>query len=180
MSEIPDAKHMDTLKAMGFDEERARQALIGTKNDVEDAVAILTESDPPESSSLVDLGHVDTQTLRGSDDDLCPPSLLTEKDVDTSTESQDTQPPSYEEALGTGEDSPGATNGNGDGSTPADDNGPQEFPLTNLYELEGRVFTESWSIPFRRNESLGKCLQASISLARHGEQRSPGLLMFSV
>lgn len=43
-----------------------------------------------------------------------------------------------------------------------------EFPTTNLYELESRVFTDHWSIPYKREESLGKCLIASSCLARHG------------
>ncbi|KAM6921458.1 ubiquitin carboxyl-terminal hydrolase 24 isoform 3-T3 [Xenentodon cancila] len=43
-----------------------------------------------------------------------------------------------------------------------------EFPTTNLYELESRVFTDHWSIPYKREESLGKCLIASTCLARHG------------
>lgn len=43
-----------------------------------------------------------------------------------------------------------------------------EFPTTNLYELESRVFTDHWSIPYKREESLGKCLIASASLARMG------------
>uniref|UniRef100_H3DJS3 ubiquitinyl hydrolase 1 n=1 Tax=Tetraodon nigroviridis TaxID=99883 RepID=H3DJS3_TETNG len=42
------------------------------------------------------------------------------------------------------------------------------FPTTNLYELESRVFTDHWSIPYKREESLGKCLIASTCLARHG------------
>lgn len=44
-----------------------------------------------------------------------------------------------------------------------------EFPTTNLYELESRVFTDHWSIPYKREESLGKCLIASTGLARHGK-----------
>ncbi|KTG34977.1 hypothetical protein cypCar_00025899, partial [Cyprinus carpio] len=43
-----------------------------------------------------------------------------------------------------------------------------EFPTTNLYELESRVFTDHWSIPYKREESLGKCLIASTCLARLG------------
>uniref|UniRef100_A0AAQ5WX41 ubiquitinyl hydrolase 1 n=1 Tax=Amphiprion ocellaris TaxID=80972 RepID=A0AAQ5WX41_AMPOC len=46
--------------------------------------------------------------------------------------------------------------------------GSMEFPTTNLYELESRVFTDHWSIPYKREESLGKCLIASTCLARHG------------
>ena len=47
--------------------------------------------------------------------------------------------------------------------------GSMEFPTTNLYELESRVFTDHWSIPYKREESLGKCLIASTCLARHGK-----------
>ena len=42
---------------------------------------------------------------------------------------------------------------------------PLEFPVTNLYELEGRVFAEHWSIPYKKEESLGKCLLAATRLA---------------
>lgn len=57
-----------------------------------------------------------------------------------------------------------------------------EFPTTNLYELEGRVFTDHWSIPYKREESLGKCLIASTCLARLGksEGRKDALLCVDV
>lgn len=42
---------------------------------------------------------------------------------------------------------------------------PDEFPVTNLYELEDRVFTENWSIPYKKDESLAKCLYGAIKLA---------------
>ena len=41
----------------------------------------------------------------------------------------------------------------------------EEFPVTNLYELEDRVFTENWSIPYKKSESLAKCLYSAIKLA---------------
>ena len=43
-----------------------------------------------------------------------------------------------------------------------------EFPLTHFYELEGRVHTDQWSIPYRKEESLGKCLLASIAMMNEG------------
>ena len=43
-----------------------------------------------------------------------------------------------------------------------------EFPVTNLYELEGRVFTEMWNIPYKKEESLGRCLIAATRLAEAG------------
>ena len=42
---------------------------------------------------------------------------------------------------------------------------PDEFPTTNMYELEDRVFTENWSIPYKKGESLAKCLYGAIKLA---------------
>lgn len=44
-----------------------------------------------------------------------------------------------------------------------------EFPLTHYYELEGRVHTEQWSVPFKRNESLAICMVSSIKMIREGE-----------
>ena len=43
-----------------------------------------------------------------------------------------------------------------------------EFPLTHFYELEGRVHTEQWSVPFKRNESLAICMVSSIKMIREG------------
>lgn len=45
---------------------------------------------------------------------------------------------------------------------------PQPFPATNLYELEQRVFVDQWSIPYKKDESLAKCLIAATNLAREG------------
>ena len=60
-----------------------------------------------------------------------------------------------------------------------------EFPVTNLYKLDSRVFKvtsylnkrfvlivnappDNWSIPYKREESLGKCLVAATKLAAEG------------
>ena len=48
---------------------------------------------------------------------------------------------------------------------------PYEFPVTNLYELEGRVFADHWSIPYKKEESLGKCLVAAARLATAGDMQ---------
>lgn len=42
---------------------------------------------------------------------------------------------------------------------------PEEFPTANMYELEERVFTDNWSIPYKKNESLAKCLYGAIKLS---------------
>lgn len=56
------------------------------------------------------------------------------------------------------------TDENGENGGTEEEN-PLEFPVTNLYELEGRVFAEHWSIPYKKEESLGKCLIAATRLA---------------
>lgn len=43
-----------------------------------------------------------------------------------------------------------------------------EFPLTHFYELEGRVHTEQWSIPYKKEESLGRCMLATIAMMKEG------------
>ncbi len=43
-----------------------------------------------------------------------------------------------------------------------------EFPLTHFYELEGRVHTDQWSIPYKRDESLAICMVATIKMIREG------------
>jgi hypothetical protein len=58
---------------------------------------------------------------------------------------------------------------------------PFEFPVPYLYELENRVFTESWSIPYKREESLGRCLLAANRLAQEGNAFCDNLVfIFSV
>ncbi|XP_040216793.1 ubiquitin carboxyl-terminal hydrolase 24 isoform X1 [Rana temporaria] len=67
-------------------------------------------------------------------------------------------PPAYHEVV---EPEKNDENGNCSGES-------VEFPTTNLYELESRVLTDHWSIPYKREESLGKCLIASTYLAKLG------------
>ena len=43
------------------------------------------------------------------------------------------------------------------------------FPETHLYELESRVFTDQWSIPYKKDESLHKCLLAAAKLMEEGK-----------
>lgn len=45
------------------------------------------------------------------------------------------------------------------------------FPVTNFYELERRVFQDNWSIPYKREESLGKCLLAATRLVKEGQHQ---------
>ncbi|XP_066548268.1 ubiquitin carboxyl-terminal hydrolase 24 isoform X3 [Amia ocellicauda] len=155
--ETEEEQHMTTLLCMGFPDPGAiRRALRLAKNDINEAVALLTNESPG-------LGY--------------------------GYEPMESGPGSGSGPSGDGEGGGGRGGGSGSGSggfdpPPAyhdvvegersnDENGNCsggniEFPTTNLYELESRVFTDHWSIPYKREESLGKCLIASTCLARLG------------
>ncbi|XP_058493383.1 ubiquitin carboxyl-terminal hydrolase 24 isoform X7 [Solea solea] len=148
--ETEEEQHITTLLCMGFpDPDVIRKALRLAKNDINEAVALLTnespglgygyepmESGPAPGTSSTGDGENSGRTGTGGFD---PPPAY--HDVVESERSND-------------------ENGNCSG-------GSMEFPTTNLYELESRVFTDHWSIPYKREESLGKCLIASTCLARH-------------
>ena len=119
-------ENISTLLAMGFpDILEIKRALRLAKNDLNEAVAILTNEQP--------LSSYGTMTDLSLDVDMKYPS-------------------------GTGDDI--IVDGTNDNS--------MEFPVTNLYELDTRVFQDNWSIPYKREESLGKCLIAATRLAGEG------------
>ncbi|XP_013776681.1 ubiquitin carboxyl-terminal hydrolase 24-like [Limulus polyphemus] len=131
-------EHINTLQSMGFiDVEEVRRALRLSKNDINEAVAILTNE---RSSSY----------------------LFSDRDVemrDTGTSSSlvvsGCAPPPYIQGEGNVQQNEGDVNS-------------LEFPTTHLYELESRVFTDHWSIPYKKEESLGKCLISATHLSREG------------
>ncbi|KAM7388544.1 hypothetical protein PAMP_024711 [Pampus punctatissimus] len=149
--ETEEEQHITTLLCMGFpDPDVIRKALRLAKNDINEAVALLTnespglgygyepmESGPAPGSGTGGEGENSGRTGTGGFD----------------------PPPAYHDVV----DSERSNDENGNCS-----GGSMEFPTTNLYELESRVFTDHWSIPYKREESLGKCLIASTCLARHG------------
>uniref|UniRef100_A0A8C1XUB1 Ubiquitin specific peptidase 24 n=1 Tax=Cyprinus carpio TaxID=7962 RepID=A0A8C1XUB1_CYPCA len=149
--ETEEEQHMTTLLCMGFPDPVAiRKALRLAKNDINEAVALLTnespglgygyepmESGPSPGSGLSGDGESSGRTGTGGFD----------------------PPPAYHDVVES--ERTNDENGNCSGNS-------MEFPTTNLYELESRVFTDHWSIPYKREESLGKCLIASTCLARLG------------
>ncbi|XP_071988631.1 ubiquitin carboxyl-terminal hydrolase 24-like, partial [Engystomops pustulosus] len=137
--ETEEEQHMTTLLCMGFSDPGAiRKALRLAKNDINEAVALLTNERPG-----LDYGYEPMDSgSRG----------------DGSRSSGFDPPPAYHEVV---EPEKNDENGNCSGES-------IEFPTTNLYELESRVLTDHWSIPYKREESLGKCLIASTYLAKLG------------
>ncbi|XP_053324952.1 ubiquitin carboxyl-terminal hydrolase 24 [Spea bombifrons] len=141
--ETEEEQHMTTLLCMGFSDPGAiRKALRLAKNDINEAVALLTNERPgldygyePMDRGGGDGGNRNTGGGGGFD-----------------------PPPAYHEVV-----EPEKNDENGNCSREN-----IEFPTTNLYELESRVLTDHWSIPYKREESLGKCLIASTYLAKNG------------
>ena len=90
-------------------------------------------------------------------------------------------PPSYDDVVREGEElppplTPQAEDERQTTPTPEEDRARDvahsiEFPVTHFYELEARVHTDQWSIPYKREESLGVCMLATIRILRE----SPGL-----
>jgi len=167
----PNEGFVNTLLNMGFvDSAQIRKALILAKNDLNVAVAVLTGEGT--SFDFEDTEVKDTETQHGSDDggmDVIIPPLVDPTDGEEGEvfETPVGEPPSYDEAM-----NPAGLSSNGashirDG--PESMEIPLEFPTTNLYELEDRVFVDNWSIPYKREESLGKCLQSAARFAQDGE-----------
>ena len=158
----PSDENITVLLGMGFDDiGKVRQALEISKNDLNEAVSVLTgEGNHDLSGDLMgDIEMKDTQ-YKQSGGDIMP--SLTEIGP---LQNQKQFPPSYDEIVGTRDDDmdPHSENVN----IPLD-SVPNDFPVTNLYELEERIFTENWSIPYRKNESLGKCLLGATKLIIEG------------
>ncbi|TRY69996.1 hypothetical protein TCAL_02811 [Tigriopus californicus] len=118
-------ENLSTLLSMGFpDLDEIKRALKTSKNDLVEAVSILT-NDVPSISSKRDHSDFSSGSNAGS------------------TQDAKIGPENMEQ----------------------DETG---FPVGNLYELETRVFQENWSIPYKREESLGKCLVGATKLAQDG------------
>ncbi|KAM3914119.1 ubiquitin carboxyl-terminal hydrolase 24 isoform 1-T1 [Leptodactylus fuscus] len=139
--ETEEEQHMTTLLCMGFSDPGAiRKALRLAKNDINEAVALLTNERPG-----LDYGYE-------------PMDSGSRGDGGGGRSTGFDPPPAYHEVV---EPEKNDENGNCSGES-------IEFPTTNLYELESRVLTDHWSIPYKREESLGKCLIASTYLAKLG------------
>lgn len=160
----PSDENITLLLGMGFDDiGKVRRALKLAKNDLNEAVSILTGegsqdfcNDPDPAG---DIEMKDSQYRPGVGDRL--PS------IGTGEVTQDKQlPSSYNEAVSSTDDDMDANSENVE--VPLESI-PEEFPVTNLYELEDRIFTENWSIPYRKNESLGKCLLGATKVVLKGE-----------
>ena len=154
-------ENLSMLLSMGFpDINEIRRALRLAKNDVNEAVAILTNEQPLSSYGTID--------------DLTTSSATSSIEKQNTTHGPQTET-EYGEFLRRSCDSATGPFGEGGGCKDVEMKGDGDslrnadvFPVTHLYELETRVFQDNWSIPYKRDESLGKCLVAAEKLAREG------------
>lgn len=122
------------LKAMGFtDELEIRQALSIANNDINEAVAILTNEKLPKITTL----NNNTSNSLNNDTDIDM------TDADNMNSSQASK----------------------DKDTSINEN-PLIFPIDCLLQLENNVFTDNWSIPYRKDEWLGRILTSTIALLK--------------
>ena len=156
------------LQELGYSNERIELALSQT-DILEDAIGILN-----------DVSSNTAPDLNGSTPPQTQPNLINEpfhriemEEVPGALDMNE-DPPPYEEID---KDTPTHLP-EGLHSVPEEaERGPEgqegtqeafEFPVSNLYELEGRCFIDNWSIPYKKTESLGILLQASARLALEG------------
>lgn len=132
---MDDDENISTLLAMGFpDISEIKRALRMAKNDLSEAVAVLTNDSISTTSSGTTFGPEPRPNSRASDKGA--------NDVDMK-------------------------DGGGASSQPEDS--PNGFPLANYYELETRVFQDNWNIPYKTEESFGRCLEAAAKMSKEGE-----------
>nr|XP_044995148.1 ubiquitin carboxyl-terminal hydrolase 24 isoform X2 [Jaculus jaculus] len=177
--ESEEEQHMTTLLCMGFsDPATIRKALRLAKNDINEAVALLTNERPgldyggyepmdsggpgpgPGGGGVGGGGGPRGDGGGGGGDGGCGGPSRGGGSGGGGGGGFD-PPPAYHEVVDTENDENGNCSEEG-----------IEFPTTNLYELESRVLTDHWSIPYKREESLGKCLLASTHLATLGLSES--------
>uniref|UniRef100_A0A7M5XH66 ubiquitinyl hydrolase 1 n=1 Tax=Clytia hemisphaerica TaxID=252671 RepID=A0A7M5XH66_9CNID len=155
MESQPSDEHITMLMGMGFgDITDIRRALKLAKNDLNDAVAILTGEDSRGGFGQADIEMKEvsnsTEVYNNNNSPVMfGPQLPVVEGGKQPTECIDI---TEEEEVAENIDM-------------AIEDMPDEFPTTNMYELEDRVFTENWSIPYKKGESLAKCLYGAIKLA---------------
>ena len=129
------------LKAMGFtDQVEMREALSIANNDINEAVAILTNEKLPKITTLNNNNNNNnTSNSIGNDTDI---------DMTDSADNMNSSQVSKDKDIS-------IINEN-----------PLIFPIDCLIQLENNVFTDNWSIPYRKDEWLGRILISTIALLK--------------
>ena len=171
-----DMKDTETHPGSGGDSDRDSTTVsycVEDENNMRDVVEEAEEIGRQRSRR----GHLEEEEefrkVPGSDDERF------EYDRQVSEEGQDNLPPPYETIIkdnqqeapevGSGDDTKGSSLTQQDIVNDGGNPSSIEFPLTHYYELDGRVHTNQWSIPYKRDESLAICMVATIKMIREGE-----------
>lgn len=156
-------------------DDEIRQVLSDVGNDLDKALSHLqangkenhemeVETVPNKEDEIVvvedHFGNAGAPPMEGGEADLPPPY---EEAAQAEETTEKDEPPPHAEGVQLGKRK---LNISSSPSMPSSYDPELQFPVTNFYELEGRVHADSWSIPVRKDESLAKCLKAAIRLAK--------------
>lgn len=174
--------NLDLLRAMGFsDENEIRQALTISKNDINEAVAILTHEKLPKISTLG--GNSTKSSIQD------PTTSTTSHIINNSGNNEIvmTSDSNSDSPISSGDTNNNnnmmttnnnTTNNNGilkESSTnetfksTLDSTNPLVFPYECLLSLENSVFTDNWSIPYKKDEWLDRLLTSTIAHIKEGK-----------
>jgi len=135
-------ENIQKLMVMGFpNEEIIRKALNKADNDVNEAVTYLTDPN---------FGHDDL--LLNSNEIMAPPLIgpLTREQLEQQQQQQI------------------ILSSNPLASTTTDEQDSNSFTTSAFLDLETKVYGDNWSIPYKRDEVLGRCLLSATKLALAG------------
>lgn len=165
------AKNEELLKCMGFmNELEVREALKMAKNDINEAISILTSDrlkmyGPPESFKSTDndinfvsssinnqSGHTDNEIVMSNDSDNS--SNNSRNNIETVTHQSlfsNYHLSNFDSLF-----------------NQSNNENLLIFPVDCLYKLENSVFVENWSIPYKKDEWLDRLMRSAIALIKEG------------
>lgn len=158
--------NLELLRAMGFsDEDEIRQALTISKNDINEAVAILTNEKLPRISTLgssTSKPSVDTTSTT-------TPNPSGNEVVMNSDSNSDSPSSSGDLNNNNNNNNNGSKDSNETFKSTSDSLNPLVFPYDCLVSLENSVFTDNWSIPYKKDEWLDRLLTSTIAHIKEGK-----------
>ncbi|CAF1099925.1 unnamed protein product [Rotaria sp. Silwood1] len=140
-------ENMETLISMGFtDRELNRKALNKAGNDIGEAVTYLTGSTFFTDDSIIPNESRSTSTFIGP---------LTKEEMEHQQQHQQQQIVALDNNSNVSSDDLSMNNSN-------------SFTTSAFLDLETKVYGDNWSIPYKREEVLGRCLLSATKLAIAG------------
>ncbi|UJR33560.1 hypothetical protein I4U23_020999 [Adineta vaga] len=141
--------HIQSLISMGFvDRDLNRKVLIQANNDISEAVTLLTTSNyynddirkPTETTTSTFIGPRTKEQVEQEQQQTVPSNQTTTTNDSNSNTSDDVTINNFD-----------------------------SFTTNAFLDLETKVYGDNWSIPYKRDESLGQCLLSATKLALEGK-----------